>query len=229
MTTLFLVRHGLTEHTGKTLYGRTRGISLDDRGRAQARHLAERLAPVRPTAIYSSPLERCIQTVEPLAASCRLPIRERDGLIEMHAGSWTGKPASRLRRTSAWREVQRAPAAFRFPGGGEGFAEARDRAVAEIDAIARRHRRGRVVVATHGDILRVIIGNLAGTPLDAFQRIVVDTASVSVVTIGREERRWVLLVNDTGGLERFAPGGGTPPWEAARSTDRQRTSSNLRG
>ena len=92
MTTLFLVRHGLTEHTGKTLYGRTRGISLDDRGRAQARHLAERLAPVRPTAIYSSPLERCIQTVEPLAASCRLPIRERDGLIEMHAGSWTGKP-----------------------------------------------------------------------------------------------------------------------------------------
>ncbi len=229
MTTLFLVRHGLTAQTGRTLYGRTRGILLDDRGRAQAEHLAERLAPVRPTAIYSSPLERCVQTVEPLAAVCRLSIAERDGLIEMHAGSWTGKPLSRLRRTKAWAEVQRSPATFRFPGGGEGFDEARDRAVAEVDAIARRHRRGRVVVATHGDILRVILSHLAGTPLDDFQRMVVDTASVSVVTIGREGRSWVQLVNDTGGLERFAPGGGTPPWEAARSTSGERTRSNLRG
>jgi probable phosphoglycerate mutase len=229
MTILFLVRHGLTAHTGQTLYGRTRGIQLDDRGRAQARHLAERLVPVRPTAIYSSPLERCVQTVEPLAASCRLPIRERDGLIEMDVGSWTGRPLSRLRRSRAWREVQRSPAAFRFPGGGEGFAEARDRAVAEIGAIARRHPRGRVVVATHGDILRVIIGNVAGAPLDDFQRIVVDTASVSVVTFGRQGGSWVLLVNDTGGLERFAPGGGTPPWEAAGPDDGKRPRSNLRG
>lgn len=228
MTTLFLVRHGLTAHTGKTLYGRTPGIPLDDRGLAQARHLAERLAPVRPTAIYSSPLERCVQTVEPLAASCRLSIRERDGLIEMDAGSWTGKPLSRLRRSKAWGEVQRSPAAFRFPGGGEAFVDARDRAVAEINAIARRHPRGRVVVATHGDILRVIIGNVAGTPLDDFQRIVVDTASVSVVTFGRGGRPWVLLVNDTGGLQRFAPGGGNPPWEAAGARDGS-TRSNLRG
>ncbi|MGH2539670.1 MAG: hypothetical protein ACRDGK_04040, partial [Actinomycetota bacterium] len=70
--------------------------------------------------------------------------------------------------------------------------------------------------------------HLAGTPLDEFQRIVVDTASVSVVTIGREGRSWVLLVNDTGGLERFAPGGGTPPWETG-GTGRERTRSNLRG
>ena len=108
----------------------------------------------------------------------------------MHAGSWTGKPLARLRRTKAWVEVQQRPDTFRFPGGGESFAEARDRAVAELHAIARRHRRGRVVVATHGDILRVMLADLTGAPLERFQRIVVDTASVSVVTIdalGRSE------------------------------------------
>ncbi len=228
MATLFLVRHGLTAHTGRTLYGQTRGIHLDERGRAQAYHLAGRLRAVRPTAIYSSPLERCTQTVEPLASRSRLPIVEREGLIEMNAGSWTGKPLSRLRRTRAWGDVQRSPATFRFPGGGEDFAEARDRAVTEVEAIARRHRRGRVVVATHGDILRVLLAHMAGAPLNEFQRIVVDTASVSVVAIGRDGRPWVLLVNDTGGLERFAPGGGTAPWEAGIASV-ERTQSNLRG
>ena len=106
-------------------------------------------------------------------------------------------------------------------------------AIAEVEAIARRHRRGRVVVATHGDIVRVVLAHLAGAPLDEFQRIVVDTASVSVAAIGRDGRSWVLLVNDTGGLERFAPGGGTPPWETGRvgaeRARRERTRSNLRG
>ena len=62
MTTLFLVRHGLTAQTGRILYGRTRGVGLDDRSLAQAEQLAQRLAPLRPTAIYSSPLERCVET-----------------------------------------------------------------------------------------------------------------------------------------------------------------------
>ena len=206
MTTLFLVRHGLTGHTGRMLYGQTPGIDLDERGRAQADQLAGRLATVRPTAIYSSPLERCVQTVVPLAAACRLPVVEHEGLIEMHAGSWTGKPLARLRRLKAWSEVQQRPGTFRFPGGGESFVEARDRSLAELHRIARRHRRGRVVVATHGDIVRVTLADLTGAPLDRFQRIVVDTASVSVVSIDTAGHPRVHLVNDTGDLTRFRPG-----------------------
>lgn len=230
MTTLFLVRHGLTAQTGHTLYGQMRGIGLDHRGRAQAGELSRRLAPLRPTAIYSSPLERCVETVQPLASACRLPVIEREALIEMHAGRWTGKPLSRLRRTKAWAEVQRHPDTFRFPGGGESFAEARERAVAELFAIARRHPRGRVVVATHGDIVRMLLAELAGAPLARFQRIVVDAASVSVAATGRDGGPRVLLVNDTGDLGRFAPGGGTPAWETSSPTGaRPRSKRNLRG
>jgi probable phosphomutase (TIGR03848 family) len=230
MTTLLLVRHGLTAQTGRVLYGQTRGIGLDDRGLAQAEQLARRLAPLRPTAIYSSPLERCVETVQPLAAACRLTVVERDDLIEMHAGSWTGKRLARLRRTKAWGEVQQRPEAFRFPGGGESFEEARARAIGALQAIARRHRRGRVVVATHGDIVRVMLADLAGAPLARFQRIVVDTASVSVVMLERGGNPRVLLMNDTGDLGRFAPGGGTPVWESATpSRAGRRSEGNLRG
>ncbi len=212
MTTIFLVRHALTGQTGKVLYGQTRGISLDERGRAQADRLTERFAPVRLTAIYSSPLERCIETVRPLAQAQRLRVVESPPLIEMDAGAWTGRSLPQLRRTKLWKTVQTEPSAFRFPEGGEGFAEAQTRAVGEIERIARRHRRGRVVVATHGDIVRIVLAHYEGIALDGFQRLVVDTASVSVLQV-EPRRAHVLLVNDTGGLDRFgrAP---TPPWEA---------------
>src|SRR5881409_4032898 len=144
MATLFLIRHAVTAQTGRVLYGRTPGIDLDDRGRAQAAGLVDRFASVKLTAIYSSPLERCVQTIEPLAAAKRLPVNPAPDLIEMDAGSWTGRTLAQVRRTKPWRTVQHEPSAFRFPGGGEGFVEAQDRAVAEIGRIARRHRRGRV-------------------------------------------------------------------------------------
>ncbi len=212
MATLFLVRHGLTAQTGRILYGQTGGIDLDDRGRAQADRLADRFAPVKLTAIYSSPLERCVQTVEPLAAAQRLPVLPRPELIEMDAGSWTGRTLPQLRRTKLWRTVQESPSTFRFPDG-EAFVDAQLRAVAEVERIARRHRRGRVAVATHGDIVRIVLAHFAGTPLDEFQRIVIDAASVSVIAVDGHRAR-TLLVNDTGGLDRFGSAA-TAPWEAA--------------
>jgi probable phosphomutase (TIGR03848 family) len=225
MATLFLIRHAVTAQTGRVLYGQTPGIGLDDRGRAQAAGLAERFASVRLTAIYSSPLERCVQTVEPLAAAQRLSIAEAPALIEMDAGSWTGRTLAQVRRTRPWAIVQKEPSAFRFPGG-EGFVEAQARAVGEVERIARRHPRGRVAIATHGDIVRIVLAHLLGTPLDDFQRIVADTASVSVIVTHRAHRR-VVLVNDTGGLERFAAHP-VPPWEAAKDGGRRRDG-KLRG
>ena len=213
MTTLFLIRHGLTAVTGKTLYGRTAGVPLDDRGQAQAQALADRLAAVRLTAVYSSPLDRCMQTMAPLAERHHLDIMPRDGLIEMDVGTWTGRSLAQVRRTRAWKELIHRPSQFRFPEG-ESFIDAQARAVAEIDAIARRHPRGRVAVGSHGDIIRMLIAHLTGAHLDLFQRTMADPASVSVVHLS-EAGPYVLLVNDTGSLERFAPP--------------RRTGKNLRG
>lgn len=204
MTTLFLIRHGLTAVTGKTLYGRTSGISLDVRGRAQAERLAERFASVHLTAIYSSPLERCMQTMEPLGAHQRLEVVPRAGLVEMDAGTWTNRSLAQLRRTRLWRDVIERPSHFRFPEG-ESFAEALARALAEVQAIVARHPRGRVAVGSHGDVIRMLVAHHAGAHLDLFQRTVVDTASVSVVHVGHGGPRVVLVNDDGGGLARFAP------------------------
>ena len=60
-------------------------------------------------------------------------------------------------------------------------------------------------MATHGDLVRILLAHYAGVDLDGFQRFGVDTASVSVVVSGGDGRSQVLLMNDTGDLSRFAP------------------------
>jgi probable phosphomutase (TIGR03848 family) len=224
MATLFLIRHGLTAQTGRILYGRSAGVPLDDRGKSQAEALVGRFEGVGLTAIYSSPLERCVGTVEPLATAQRLPIVVREDLVEMEAGSWTGRSLAQLRRQKRWSTLISSPTAFSFPGGGEAFVDALARVVAEVERIARRHRRGRVAIATHGDIVRILVTHLAGAPLDEFQRIVVDPASVSVVQLDGGVPR-VLLLNDAGGLARFGRRS-TPPWEATKRAAKDATKGN---
>jgi broad specificity phosphatase PhoE len=79
VTTVLLVRHGLTAATGKILLGWTPGVPLDDRGRRQARELAERLASIPLAAVVSSPLERCRQTAAEVAARRTAPAAGRSG------------------------------------------------------------------------------------------------------------------------------------------------------
>ena len=123
MTTVLLVRHGLTATTGHVLTGWTPGVGLDERGRAQAKALAERLAPVPLDAIVTSPLDRCRQTAEAIVAArgaadhgapAAPGVDERVG--ECHYGDWTGKPLKELAKDPLWPVVQAHPSAVRFPG-----------------------------------------------------------------------------------------------------------------
>lgn len=221
MTTLFLIRHGLTAVTGSRLYGRTGGIHLDERGRRQAAALVQRFDGVRLTAVYSSPLERCVETMEPLAAARGLEIRTSDALVEMDAGDWTGRTLPSLRRTRLWETVQRNPSRFSFPGG-ESFVDAEARMLDEIERIVARHPRGRVAVGTHGDLVGMLVSHYTGAHLDQFQRVVAEPASVSVVHLGDATPR-ILLVNDTGTLRRFA----AP--RRRRATERDGHERKLRG
>jgi broad specificity phosphatase PhoE len=135
-----------------------------------------------------------------------------------------------LRRTKLWGTVQRNPSRFHFPEG-EGFLEAETRVLDEIERIVARHPRGRVLIGTHGDLVRMLISHYTGAHLDQFQRVLADPASVSVVHLGDGMPR-ILLVNDTGSLRRFTAqsrgsGAGGAVGQAIRQTGKQKR--KLRG
>src|SRR5215475_14273507 len=104
MTVVLLVRHGLTASTGKALTGWLPGITLDDRGQAQAAALADRLAQVPLAAVLSSPLERCQQTAAAIADCQSQPtqVQVDDRFGECKYGDWTGQPLRKLARDPLW-------------------------------------------------------------------------------------------------------------------------------
>jgi probable phosphoglycerate mutase len=200
VTLVLLVRHGLTAATGTVLTGRMPGISLDDRGREQARALGDRLAGVHLDAIVTSTLERCQQTAAAIAAARdghQLAVQNDERFAEVGYGDWTGQPLKRLVKEPLWRVVQAHPSAMRFPGG-ESLAGVQERAVAAIrDWNERLGPKAVYLVCSHGDVIKSIIADSLGMHLDMFQRIQVDPCSLSVVRY-TPVRPFVLRMNDTG-------------------------------
>jgi probable phosphomutase (TIGR03848 family) len=201
VATLILLRHGrTTANAGGVLAGWTPGVHLDDAGQAQAAAVAERLAQVPLAAVVSSPLERCVQTAEAVAAGRELAVQTDDRFGEARYGDWTGRPLKELVKDPLWRVVQQHPSAAVFPGPeGEGLAQTQARAVAAArEWNAKLGPQAVWLACSHGDVIKAIVADALGLHLDQFQRIVVDPASISVISY-TETRPFVLRVNDAGG------------------------------
>lgn len=208
-----MVRHGRsTANTSGVLAGRTPGVSLDDLGREQARALADRLGGIKLAGIVSSPLQRCIETITPLADVRKLSVAIEDRLAECDYGDWTGRALKDLMKEKLWRTVQAHPSAVAFPGG-ESLAAMSARTVAAVRdwdrQVAVEHGPGAVWVAcSHGDTIKAVVAEALGLHLDLFQRIVIDPGSVTAIR-WTELRPFVLKVNDTGGgTGAYQPGKG---------------------
>ena len=201
---LLLVRHALTDLTGKRLYGRSEGIPLSDRGREQAKALAARFEDVPLDALYTSPLDRCEETAAPIAEATGLEARPLPGVLEIDYGEWTGRPFTSLRRLKLWKEFHGGtPSAPRFPGG-ETLAEAQRRAVTAVAELSERHPKETVAVVTHGDVVALILAHYAGIHIDLFQRLEIAPASVTSIALGDGSPK-IRRVNDIGTLADLAP------------------------
>ena len=213
MSTVLLVRHGLTSMTGPVLAGRTPGVHLDERGREQAADLAQRLASVPLTACVSSPLDRCQETAGAIVAGRDgLGVRTEERLIECGYGDWTGQRLDKLAKEPLWKVVQAHPSAARFPGPeGEAMADMQRRAVAAIRHWNAELGPGATYVAcSHGDVIKAIVADALGMHLDQFQRIQVDPCSLTVVRY-TELRPFVVRVNDPGDVAGLIPPPAQPP------------------
>lgn len=200
MATVLLLRHGRTTANADGGLAGRRPVELDDTGRAQAAAVGERLRALPLAAVVSSPLTRCLQTVELALPAAVATVDDR--LTECGYGTWEGQPLKILAKDPLWRVVQQHPSAVVFPGG-EAMADMAARSVAAIrdwDArVAAAHGPDAVWLACgHGDVIKAIVADALGVHLDLFQRIVADPASVTAIRY-TPTRPFLLRLNDTGG------------------------------
>lgn len=180
MTTIYLVRHAVTSHTGTKLTGWMEGVHLTDEGKAQAEATAELLSGVPLKAVYASPIDRTIETARVIATRHGLEVKVNHEIGEVRYGKWTGRSLKTLARTKLWSTIQRWPSAVRFPDG-ETLREVQTRAVDGIEKIRGERPRDTICCVSHGDVIKLIVAHYLGLHIDLFQRIFIGPASVSVI------------------------------------------------
>lgn len=198
---LLLIRHADNDWVGERLAGWTPGVHLNDKGCAQVAALAQRLAEVPLAAVYSSPLERTLETARPLAQAHDLAVEVREGLGETQYGEWTGRTLKELKEEELWPVVQVYPSGARFPGG-ESMREVQARMVAELDTIRDGHPSQTVAVVSHSDPIKMAVAHYMGLGLDLFQRLTISPASVTAFSFTRYGPRLICL-NVTDALPSF--------------------------
>ncbi len=201
-TVLILIRHASNDYVKEgRLAGWIPGIHLNATGQREADALARRLNDISLHAIYSSPLERAVETARAIGMCQHLEVQVRQDLGELGTGEWTGKLIRELEGTDIWKQVQNNPSQVVVPGG-ESFVDMQKRIVAALDGIVARHPNQVVAVVSHSDPLKAAIAHYLGMDLDHFQRIAISPASATVLYF-HDQSPVLVRLNDSGKLPQF--------------------------
>jgi broad specificity phosphatase PhoE len=183
MTTFFLIRHAHCDRVGEVLWGRTPDVHLNERGKSAARELARQVAENRPDAIYSSPLERAIETAAEIANRSRTgPINIRDELNELDYGEWTGATIDHLQDDPVWRRFNTVRSRTPIPGG-ETILDAQARIAGELKRLALKHVNERVVIVSHADMIKIALAYFAGLDIDRLDHLNIPPCSISMLEL----------------------------------------------
>ncbi|QQO23339.1 histidine phosphatase family protein [Bradyrhizobium diazoefficiens] len=178
---IHLIRHGHHALLGGTLCGRMKGVHLDDVGCREIARCADTISP-RPTAIQSSPQQRCMQSACILAARFGLPVEIVPALNEIDYGEWTGLSFEDLRQDPRWSRWNRQRGRSRPPGG-ESMRSLQKRVVAHLEQLRSDPNSGSVIAVSHAEPIRAALLHYSRMELDAFLSIEIDPASVSTLDL----------------------------------------------
>ena len=227
MSLVVLVRHAHSQaNAAGILSGRRPNIALSEKGRTQAQELATRLGELKVKELRVSPLQRCIETIDPwVSTKSRIRRIEDHGITEVDYGKWSGRTLRSLSREKLWKIVQENPSRVFFPDG-EGMANMQARAIESMHLALASAGTGAVVMVSHGDVIKALVAANLGMRLDDFQRIIIDPASVTLFDFSSKTPR-LLLLNDsqtnigdlgiTSTKKRLLVGGGSGPSSKKKS------------
>ena len=201
MTRIILVRHGQTEWNvgaggGERFRGRV-DLSLDDAGLAQAGALAQRLADRPIVAVYSSPLQRAVETARPTAQQLGLPVQPLPGIIDINYGDWQGLSPAEVTQAHPdlyprWLET---PHRVKFPHG-ESLRQVRLRGMAALKEVAARHDGRVILLVAHQVVNKVLVCAMLGLGNSHFWRIQQDNACINIFDY-QDGIFTAVLINDT--------------------------------
>jgi broad specificity phosphatase PhoE len=214
---VILVRHGETEHNRSRLSLGRADVPLNARGLAQAAAVGASFARA-PAAIYSSPLQRAVNTAEAIAMATGLDVQIDDAFIEMDVGELEHLTGDELRRDHPEflrRWLSEEAGDVQMPGG-ESLSETQARAWAGLERItALASGQGEVVVVTHNFVILTVVCRALGMPLGQFRRLRHQVGARTVLDMGGAAPA-LISMNDTAHLLAAGLAGEPPRQETKR-------------
>jgi len=197
-TRLYLVRHGATPLTTEDKFSGAENVFLSEEGRKQAEHLSQRLSDDDIHAIYTSPLDRTLETASIIARPHKLIPIPNDGLREISHGHWEGLSRKEVEESCADEYAAWESDPFTFaPKDGESGISVLARALPVIREVVIKHRDGNVLVVSHKATLRLIISSLLGFDVRGYRdRLDQAPACLNILDFKDSVRARLMLFND---------------------------------
>ena len=195
MVRVILVRHGETDWNQiRRIQGGGSDTQLNDRGRQQAEGLATKLKQERIQAIYSSPLQRALDTAQVIARRHQVKVAIEPALKEIYAGELEGTPIDKIGSHLDQLLISEGQGESFFERhGGESLTKVQQRAWSTIQRLVNQHRDGVIVVVSHYFVILVIICSVLNLPLSQIGRLRVGAGSISTIVFDEQAPRLVLF------------------------------------
>ena len=200
---IIFLRHGQAENnTKKILAGRSPGVDLTQVGIQQAEQSGKMLESLNISAIYSSPIDRALQTAEIVGKHCDLEITNDDRLIELDMGKFTKMPYEQifakhgnvfLKFYEGSNEVSE--------NGVETFANVQKRVFDMVDFVVNKHKNQNVVLVTHMDPIKAMIGKVLSLKPEILFELIIANASLNIFK--NNDQKFYLTAINAMPSERF--------------------------
>lgn len=197
---LLLVRHGQVEGISPPRFRGRKNLSLTELGQRQAAATAAYIASNwQLSAIISSPLARCVDTAEPLAAATGAPVTTTDKLLDLDYGEWAWKTHPEVREQ--WPDLYRLwfsmPQLVRIPGG-DSLQDLLLRSSDALRSMIDEFDGETIAAIAHDSVNRALLVQLLDLPLSSFWSFKQDPCCINVIAVGGKKP--IRTINSTAHL-----------------------------
>ena len=200
---IILLRHGQAENnTKKILAGRSPGVNLTEVGIQQAEQAGKILKALNISTIYSSPIDRAIQTAEIVTKQCDLEVIPDDRLIELDMGKFTMMPYDEIfaKHGNVFLKFYEGSEEV-SENGVETFAQVQKRMFEMVDFVLDNHKDENVVLVTHMDPIKAMIGKVLNLKPEILFELIIANASLNIFK--NHDQKFYLTAINVMSSERF--------------------------
>ena len=202
---LYVIRHGETDWNTEHRVMGDGPVPLNEKGKEDVRRLAHALEGEAIRVIYTSTVERAVETTRILSEVWNAEVHEESRLNESPYERWVGKRYEELRGDREFQLYLSKPTQSNFSRR-EGVGGIQERALQAVERIRREANTGRIAAVSHSDVIKPVVAYYLGMSLDDMHTLSISNASVTLIDL-RGERPRVRYMN-------------VVPWRWERSTRR---------